>query len=211
MQNRAYEEYMPNGYKTENDLSQRLNKSICRYDGKPVWVLYDGAQQLMLYDIATKMKITAISYDDPKLDISIMETGYMNYEGKGGYPPGVRYIAKHPLKQWKAGLSGHTTQGIDGEKAHMYEGWHCQVFVDMLNGVYPSVDGALEDIASGAMKEVATSQEVAFGRTDVGVVFVYYRTKSVGWIAPGTKKVNIVDHAYTWVVQRLLSRAGLTV
>jgi hypothetical protein len=201
---------MPNKYVTSHDLNQRLNKTLCRYDGKPVYVLYNGDTQLCLYDVVhgTKKLLHEIEPEDPKFDISIMELGYFNYEGK--YGKGARYAIKHPTKQWKAALSGCSWVDIQGNKVQYNDGFHNQGFYDALVGVFPAPQEALQTILSEEKDEVAISQEVAFGRTPVGVVFIYFRTKPVGWIAPGESKVNVVDHGYSWVVERLLNRSGLT-
>lgn len=205
--NRAYQEVMLNEYTTSSDLQSRLDRTICRYDGKPVYVRASG-NELILYEVVNYSKcIKEIQPSDPKFDISIMEVGYFNHSSKG-----VAYALKLPTKQWKAALYSVSVQGIDGQKVSVGGSpQHDQGFYDALVGSFPPVQQSLEKVVTGEVKEVAISQQVAFGSTPVGVVFVYYKTKSVGWIAPGDKKVNIVNHDYTWVIERLLHRSGLVV
>lgn len=207
MSKRAYQEVMLNEYTTSSDLQSRLDRTICRYDGHPVYVRSSGSQ-LVLHDIVEYNKqLHIIEPDDPKFDISIMEIGYFNHWTKG-----VAYALKLPTKQWKAALYSISVQAIDGQKISLGGSpQHDQGFVDSLVGNFPNVNESLERVTKGELQSIAVSQAVAFGTTPVGVVFVYYKTKSVGWIAPGEKKVNIVNHEYTWVIERLLHRSGLIV
>lgn len=204
---RAYQEVMLNEYTTASDLQSRLDRTICRYEGTPVYVRANG-NMLALYEVVQYNKLVKeIVADDPKFDISIMEIGYFNHSGKG-----VAYATKLPTKQWKAALYSVSISDIGGQKMSIGSTpQHDQGFYDALVNSFPSTQESLEKVTSGEVKEVAISQSVAFGTTPVGVVFVYYKTKSVGWIAPGEKKVNIVNHDYTWVIERLLHRSGLIV
>ena len=209
MGTRAYKEEMACGYSTSKDLDQRLNNTMCRYGGLPVYVRTDGDKELFLYDpVDNKQLIKKIKPSDPLFDISIMEVGYFNYTGK--YGDGVRYAIKLPTKQWKAALTGLTFLGIDGSKSHSIEGMCNQGFVDSLLGKFPAITDSLSLVSSGQIASLAISQDVAFGKTPVGVTFIYYRTKPVGWVAPNEHKVNVVNHDYKWVIERLLTRSGLT-
>jgi hypothetical protein len=206
---RAYKEEMLCGYTTSKDLEQRLNNTMCRYEGLPVYVRTDGDKELFIYDpVDNKKLIKKIKPNDPSFDISIMEVGYFNYVGK--YGDGVRYAMKHPQKQWKAALTGLTFLDIQGGKIPSDPSPCNQGFVDSLLGKFPPIIDALAMVSSGQTPSLAVSQDVAFGKTPVGVTFIYYRTKPVGWVAPDEHKVNVVNHDYKWVIERLLTRSGLT-
>jgi hypothetical protein len=225
----AYDESLlgvPCLYRTEKDLLDRLDGVIVRYDGLPYYCVYYGPLKLMLYPLVdtTASKGMIVDPDDPKLDISIPECRYVNHEypkklTKIGYPTGpvVYYVTRDPTKMWKQGFApGYSKfQNIEGKQAQACDPTTIsrgQGMYDSLTGVYPTLEetfSIFKDVGPGAVRDIAVSRDVAFRKSEVDVVFVYYRTDLVGWMAPGSTKVNVVESDLGWVIERHLKRLSL--
>lgn len=221
-----YDEYVPCLYKTHKDLADRLDGTICRYKGEPVYVSVED-EMLNLHKViglsfqhGFMESLAKIGPEDPDFDISAIEACYLNvnfHESllKRGYPHTTRttYLTRNTVKSWKQGLSlnGAIFLGIDGKPTEYNFssalGYDLTPIYDAVIGNYPSYDLAMAYLSSSREPEawMAISRDVALFKTKVGVVFVYYRTDAVGWIQPGTNKLNLVDGDLGWVASRYLS------
>lgn len=202
-----YPERMTCQYTLAKDLSDRLDGTVCRYDGRVVRV-YNSFPTVTLYEWDSR-KIKEIEPSDPLFDISAIETGYFNYEcPEYSF---VGYASRSPIKKYKAALFANYVEyrTIGGGQVieYMKEGFYSQGMLDSLEGRFPSYIEAMELLKQ--RNEVAISQDVAFRKDEMGATYVYHRTVPVGWIAPGDHKVHVVDNDLRWVVNRILSRMGL--
>lgn len=204
-------EKMPNLYRLSQDVRDRLNGCILRYDEKLVYCMQETATTLLLYDLKQTTLIKKITVDDHLLDISSIELGYMNLENNQKETV-VRYSKRHPQKQYAQGLrpdhiswytiDGQETSATVGRGIYNYvqEG-----FADAIYGVFPSFDGIEWD----SLNEVALSQMVALKKIDIGLVLVYFRTRNVGYIEPGKRVVKVPDDDSAWVVHRYLQNFSI--
>ncbi len=221
---RAYEERMPCNYRLLKDLQDRLDGTICRYDGKAVYITVESQAAIKLLDPVERRKlIKVVPPDDPLLDISANECGYFNYKPdpryaeRSGRSPAentVFYMSRNTSKKYKQGLyySYITSLHIDGRLNHEYSNdglVFSQGMIDQIEGVYPTPKTVLEIFEKeyqGKTAEYAVSPDVALRKESVGVIFVYYRMTQMGWIAPGTTNIVVTDHELKWVVERHMTR-----
>jgi hypothetical protein len=219
-------EKMPCRYDTPNDIQQRLHGTICRYKGEPVYVYYDVPRIRLKHPVTMKILVDEIKEDDPDFDISSPELGYMNFSFLGEKNPKVRvlYVEREPRKRYRQGLcSSHLTYSdITGNSGTLhipgmaYEHFiKSQGFYDMLVGNYFSLDdvfGALEEeaVMLGDVKiactQMALSKDTAIEKTRSGVYQVYFKADNVGWVAPGTRTVNVKSSEVGWVISRYLNQ-----
>lgn len=206
-------------YDTFNDLNARLGHTICRYDDKPVLVVIEtemsGEPRIDLYDPLVSSLVKQIKFDDPLFDISSPELGYVNHESKNGYPSKVYYAIRSTQKKWKQGIhSGLVAwKNIDGVIANIYSSDPCRTpgFIKALNGEYPSLKEGLTFLYDEDVKEIAISQEVAMEIKESGVILIYLRTKNVGFITPGKKKVILRNNEVRWIVEKELAKVGMEI
>lgn len=204
-------EKMPNLYRATNDVRDRLNGCILRYDGKLIYCMQETATTLLLYNLRQDTVIKKIMVDDPLLDISSIELGYMNLENNQKENV-VRYAKRHPQKQYAQGirpdhLTWHT---IDGQETSAALGrgtynYTQEGFAQSIYGTFPMFDA----IEWETLNEVALSQMVALKKIDIGLVLVYFRTRNVGYIEPGKKVVKVPDDDSAWVVHRYLQNFSI--
>jgi hypothetical protein len=216
-------ERMPNRYQTENDLSARLHGTICRYKDQPVYVYVDG-KNLHLKHPVTRIDIIQIKWDDPDFDISSPELGYFNLLTLSDRSPKNRvfYAERQPVKKWRQGLNPNVLHysDIEGDpdKSHIpgmpQDHWLAdQGFYDMLTNEYPSLNKAFDILEAETFstkygiyscKEIAISKDTAIQKTKSGVYQVFYKCDNVGWVAPGTRTVNVKSSEMGWIISKFL-------
>ncbi len=219
---RRYNEKVPCNYRLLKDLQDRLDGTICRYGGKAYYISVGSEEKINLYDVERRREIfKVISPDDPELDISFAECGYMNFtptekqqKTYGLGPEGVvLYVTRNTSKKYKQGNYPSYTQllNISGSPSNKFD--YATVcfsrgMVDFIEGVYPSPLQVLKEFSElkGKVSEVAVSPEIALRKESVGVIFVYYRGTQMGWIAPDTMNIVVTDHELKWVVERHMTR-----
>lgn len=218
-----YDQSSPCLYTTYKDLSERLDGSICRYKGRPFYVKIGASNEVFLNDLTFRKGGAehTISAQDPDFDISTIEATYVNYEPSADQirhgvkkDQRVYYISHKPTKKYKQGLylSYSSVQTIDGkannEVPNEYVG-QSQGIIDAINDEFPPIPAVLmkfKEHPVGKELEYAVSADIALKKTPVGVIFVYYRTFTVGWMAPNSNQLTVVDDELKWVVDRYLSR-----
>lgn len=204
-------EKMPNLYRLSQDVRDRLNGCILRYDDKLVFCTQETASTLLLFNMDQSTIIGKIQVDDPLLDISSIELGYMNLENNQKETV-VRYAKRHPQKQYAQGLrpdhiSWYT---IDGQETSATVGrgmynYTQEGFAQSIYGSFPVFDA----IEWETLNEIALSQMVALKKIDIGLILVYFRTRNVGYIEPGKRVVKVPDDDSAWVVHRYLQNFSI--
>lgn len=177
------------------DYAQRLDHTWCRYKGIPVYVRVQGDRISGSYDCQDYFVIQ----DLEDFDISSLELGYVNHRNK------VSYVTRVPSQRYKQGVcsSNVSFEGIaEGRSAReAVVEVTSTAFKNMLNGVYPPLEKVLKNLSEG---EVAISRDIAISTDILGVKSVFYKQKLVGWIAPGTKVVNIPSGDLAHIVSYFL-------
>jgi hypothetical protein len=202
-----YDEFVPCLYDTERDLIDRLHETCVRRKGDPTPYKfhYINNKKCNLYDLQTGDE-TTVPLDE--VDISSIELGYMNYKLPGG-KPAVVYLSRDVRKQYRQGLCSNNVLTFPREFSQNYHFFSQKGFIDMCRGEYPSYEEAIAELKKDIEGERAISIDVKIKREYSGVVMVYYRLKNVGWMAPESKKVNLMNVPLDWAVRRALQRHGI--
>lgn len=192
--------HMRNPYSSPKDIQDRLGHTYIRYKGEIFFVEVaceddDEAPILILCDPLGDKKPEKVPPDDPDLDVSAFELGYMNLKSGG-----VIYLTKGPIKQWKQGFVPQRTRGwdISGKSRSIP---HIQEYLESLSGKYPDIQGVMSGVGP---KDVALSPQVAIQRTLSGVCLIYLNCKNVAHLEPTTKKIHIKDGNFKWAYGRIL-------
>lgn len=203
---RRLNDHMPNKYVTLKDLRDRLDQTICRYDGHLVWVRVkviesEDDPKLVLYDWPKSSKVfKTIDPSDPLFDISLIDLGYFNYRQANQNI--VIYPYRTASRKYKQGTSlGYTqTLTIDGTPSP-YGGSTIQSpgFVDSVEGKYPSIDV----LGTQGFSEVALSPDLACRIDPLGVQEFFWRCTKVAIKVPG-QEVYKMDTEHRWMIEKVL-------
>lgn len=189
---------MRNKYRGQ-DIRARLENTIIRYNGKPYLCGCEG-ETIVLYDIISKAVMHKKNPDDPGLDVSSIDLGYVNILVPREC---AVYLIRNPVRQYRQGVDLRALEydaltppkyrfGVD----HGY--MNCQGFLDSYEGKFPSFKKAIKNLEEGALS-VALSKDVAILKDADGVLKVYFKQQEVGWIRPGTNKVLLPKTETSWI------------
>lgn len=206
---------MPCKYETFKDLHDRLEGCIVLYRDFPYFVRIgqDAKNPNKGHIFLSKLDAQVqndkscinVSIDDPDLDISATDLGYINYFDKRRDKNEVVYAYRTTAKRFKQALFPQYVQlkSIEGEEIGSRHLWSSRGAFDFFIDNYPSLDVALKNLGRGG--EVAISRDVAMRKTESGVILVYLRMKEVGWIGDLKNGINWSDDA-SWVEMKYVTR-----
>lgn len=208
MLRKKFPEFVPCRYETFQDVRDRLDGTLCRYEGKVVYVKVIGSDDeddepsSAKIDLRgwpdTDVRIKHIKPDDPALDISIFDLGYVNYIYQDKNV--VLYPYRNTGKSYKQGTYlGHVyTSTIDGKNSdHGSYALQCQGFVDMLEGRYPVL------AALNFNNEIALSPDLAVRVDDLGVREFFWRRKKIAVQVP-KQKIHRLQTEFTPLVDKII-------
>lgn len=207
-----YPERMPNLYTLEKDIQDRLSYSIIRYDGVPYLAVYEKKGKLGLFHPVTSEKFGDIKFDDPLLDISSIEVGYMNLNTAfTGNKNKVFYLVRNTKKKYAQGLTSGNLLGftIDNEACNLtldIDVTRTKGFYESITGEFPIISDLLNTMRAG--EQWAVAQDVALRKSRLGLTTLFYRTKELGYFEEGSDTFKCKDK-YLWVFERYLSRFNL--
>lgn len=168
-----------------NDVAMRLNQSLIRLHGRPVWITANGDHmEIETYDIVNKDR-EVVDPDNPALDISAMKLGYVNE------PKGIYYPFRYPIRKQKQGLAPDNSgilevdnNGLVIDKANFIAKGRLvsPEFGRMVLNDYPSVPECVEylDKKEDCVGR-AFGRKFALVRDDVGIVKLHYFNQPIGW------------------------------
>lgn len=201
---------MRNKYTLASDLADRLDHCYFMYKEQPVLcTVRDHGETLKLWDVTGNEVIAdKVSPSDPDLDIASIELGYVQSSPYSGNR--VAYLSRWPEKRYKQGVCSNNVKvnRIDGTPAGGFQVLGTKEFGRMLADDYDDILGRLSDLEVG---EYAISKDIAIKKTNVGVVFVYYKMDEVGWIPPKEQGISIIDREWSWVIERMLRSSGINI
>jgi len=188
----------------DRDLTARLDNSICRYQGVPVYIRHTDANELTLY-LLNNLQIVfkRISSDDEDLDISTIPMGYYQYT-----PRQVVYVSRRPVRRWKQGVEA---DALDFKFLNVANARHINIytkaFEDMVMGRYPSLEETLKNFESSEeTMEIAIHRDVVLEYLpNLKLVHVHYKGEEVGFLILGTKTVIVPSSERAWVISYHLS------
>lgn len=181
------------------------------YRGRPWRMSYDGGR-IYTSDLVDGHSGPILSLDDPDIDISSIELGYVNTYGAGnrGDQPNrtAVYISRSPSKQWRQGIhSSNITifsvngTGMDWSRESLL---FSKGFEEMCMDKFPALSAALNIRPS---ESVALSKDIALTRTDFEAIGVYYKCKPVGYFDKKGSKFTPSETLPAWFIDEVYKNA----
>lgn len=198
----------PNYYETGHDINSYISGTLVTWTDQVCYAEYDhdsGAKipRVLLYNPINHDRIGSVPATE--IDITSFELGYFNltrYDRSNPNKTEVYYARRHPYKKWKQGVCSSNTcvYEINGDPAHI-DFFNNKGFLESLTGMYPTFEFA-SDYLKTVKNSIAISSEVALKSEDFGVCSVYFKTRGVGYIPLGEKKITIMENEMDWVVKK---------
>lgn len=192
------------------DLAARIDHSVCRYEGLPVYVRVDRDGTLFLYDLDNTggKPVATIRSDDPMFDISTIPLGYVQEN-----PTKVLYLSRKPHRRYKQGVDTESLSYSNlPRSSKVSRGFNIlsKPFKDSLLGLFPDARQAIDNIRKSGKDdmEIAVTNKVALQfNSELNIINVYYRNepKPVGWIPKDSYTVIVPSSDYAWIISEHLS------
>lgn len=195
------------------DWQQRLDATICRFQGIPVYVR-TGDRTFQLYKLDDLNEVwKTISPTDEAFDVASCPLGYVQVKEH------VAYLARRPLRKFKQGIDEKSISfsylpDLESKPrvGSMRDIVYSKGFINMVIDKYPSLDSTLETLNKAEKPmSLAISRNVALYVMKHKVVNVYYKNELVGWIAPGEKTVHVPSDPLGWIVSNHLKGFDWTI
>lgn len=196
-----------------NDLRQKIDNSVCRYKGAPVYVRIEDSNTAQLYDMVdTSKHLFTIKLSDEEFDIGSPSLGYMNF----GIDQ-VLYVTRPPLRRTRQGIDHRNLKFKSLDNKNISGGLntasclHSVGFRDMILGKYPTLDASLKRLRENwkadrkTTIETAITRNIALSQKGNGIIDVFYKNEEVGYILPNTDTVIVPNMNMSWVVSRYLA------
>ena len=186
------------------DLVQRLDTSVCRYDGRAVYVRYAGDGDLLnLWYLPTNRKGASDLTIHARFDISTVPMGYMQIDNVS-----VAYALRRPGRIYKQGVSYDNVHFnmIDGKHVNYNPSIYEDGFKCMVEDKYPALKTVMSTMRKSSLAmQTAVSRDIALAWDPaMRLIYVYYKTDQVGFIVDNTNTVIIPSSEKAWVVSKFL-------
>lgn len=184
-------------YYSQEDAQMRLNRTICRYKGLPVYVeVYneDPTNTLRLSVLPLNHNVRRVTFKilstDPDFVHRSPELGYLNH--KWGDEYNAWYYSRSPKRKQQQGLSAGNVDVFNAHGPHFSDVSLSQCFCDMIVGVYPKFDDCLERVMEGDVKGVAFHRYACIRRIDGHNISLFFKERMVAMYHPRMQCFNFL-------------------
>lgn len=202
------------GYVTYQDVSSRLNNCYCVYKGE-VHIIQasvkqePGGNNHKVYITSLKNyrnvpyrgvndKAKIVDYRDEEVDISALPLGFVNYEGD------AVLIERAPMRRNQAGTCpANIICWPTNDNSCAYT----EAMNTLVDNKYPEWNKAILSLREDEAESVAVSHTVALFKGESGVINVYLRKRSVGFIMDD--RVFLYELPDRSFVMRTLEKQGI--
>ena len=199
------------GFLSQEDCHRRLNRTVCLYDGKPVYVEVDRGMDLntvLMYPlpISGKSLKKIVTVTEDAFDYGAFELGYMNWYDQPWY------LSRAPERKNNQGLMRENVWGasVQGEQLAGSNWFHAQCFVDCVLGQYPKKEEIMDQVNALVLDGAAIARHVAIVRLhQSNQVGLYYRNRLVGLKNQFDNHFYLLESKERSFMERILNKAGV--
>ena len=169
----------------EDDLYQRYDSTLLKFDGQVYLCRVDGDEFRLRYlHVPSGYPVHIVDAYDSRINTKSVELGYVNTDN------GCPYVSRNPRRQYRQGVSIYDIEEILRE-------WTYTINFDCtLNGIFPSVNEALNLILDGKFPQIAVTRDLMLSRRQTGEgIDVYFRETHVGGIDSPREDMTITFYS----------------
>ena len=203
-------------YFSQEDVQMRLNRTLCRYNGEPVYV------EVYMDDPLNLVRLTPIPYNQNqrgKLRVLTTDKGFVHRSPELGYinyPWGAKadafYYVRSPKRKQQQGLSAANVDVLTKHGPPFSDIWMTENFRNLIVNVYPKYEDALKRVVDGDVKGVAFHRHVCIRRLDGHNISLFFKERMVAMYHPRMNCFNLLpalrDGSY---LNAFLNRIGVQI
>ena len=192
---------MKNKYLSQ-DYTQKLDSTIVRYNGEPVFLRVESATCFALYQLGdTTQLVGKIKPTDDSLDISSIPLGWYNNSANRR----AFFYERAPVRKYKQGVcSANTNAYTHGGDRAPFDYFFSPSVVDGLKGKFPSLKAAVSLLEKSAWQSVAISRDVLLYKSK-NIINVKIHNDDVGTYDPNTNILRIPPTTFGFVLSHIVS------
>lgn len=182
-------------YFNQEDVSMRLHRTVCRYQGKPVYVEVD------MRDPVNTVRLTSVPLNggfrgkkvlttDPDFVHRSPELGYVQSKWNG--KEDCYYYARSPKRKQQQGLSAGNVDVLNEHGPPFSDVWMSESFYNLIVNVFPTYDEALKRVLDGDVKGVAIHRHACIRRMDGHNISLFFKERMVAIYHPRTMCFNLL-------------------
>lgn len=155
------------------DTRQRIHRTICMYDGKPMYVSVMDVDLVGLYPLRRERgEPNHVRVTDKKFSYKSVPLGYINYQNN------ALYVMRIPARQTRAGISPENLTTIPQVPTEDF--FLTKAFEDCILGKHPGLRTAVKSLLDVKAASVAVHRHVALSWYTKDFLRVQYRGTDVG-------------------------------
>lgn len=187
-------------YHNSEDVVRSFDRVVCFYKGKPVYVtIATTPMQINVVPLDSGPPVT-IEHDDPELDTSVRELGYMLRNGV------CAYLSRNPQRQFRVGIPSGSIRGAGGMDANYFIS---KEFGMMLMNDYMSFEEALSLVIKGNLKKAPFHRSYAIGKKD-GRIALFFKEDVIGYYSKDRKQFRVLPDGGISVILNRLDQLGVS-
>lgn len=194
---------------TREDLSMRLDHTICFFGKKPYY-LRVGRDEFNFhimrgFELTAKAKEIAIDVRDAAFSMRSPTLGYINYYDQ------AHYLSRIPDRRNKQGLNVGTI--VSSNENGIDRGYFTSEFMhDMLVDKYPAQSLCLKRLqAEHDLKSIAFNRNFCLRKLADNVIGMLYKERLVAIFDNESERFNLIQSRETSFIERIMARNGVEI
>ena len=188
-------------YLSREDLSLRLDGTMCMYGDEPCQVCVDPDQvgdEIKIKYLTKDARWRTIEYTEDKFTPHGIELGYINYAGM------AYYITRQPVRR--------NQQGLNFQNIHVSDGGSTSILFtvqtrDCIKNIYPSLRKSYDNVSAGSDLSCAFHRDFCIYHLEKALKSLKYKNRTVGFIGKNYE-IQLVDGPDASFIRRILHREG---
>lgn len=183
-----------------DDVRRRLVSSICRYQGKPVYVRTNVGPNIEIQSMDGVGTRSVVPHTHPDFDYRSPPLGYMNLEKQAWY------LTRQPDRNnARAGLSQDMLVCSNGEYA---PGFATKEMGDCILANHPTYQEAIKNVLENDWESCAFHRHFSIVRAGLGLG-VHYRGRLVGLLELG--RLRLIQSGESSFLEHILRKSGVMI
>lgn len=195
---------MAEAYLTQEDMTRYLDRSICRYDGLPVYVSCSQKfPMISIYKLDGRLGLAwmVIDHKDEKFCDRQPPLGYINWERN------AFYLQNMPIRNQRAGLRANTIIALGA--GYTGNSFTSTAMENCILGVHPKIGAAWQQLREAGFQGVAIHRNLAICSVSSRNHGLHYKGRLVALWSNPAERWEYLQGPDTSHLERIISKLGV--